>query len=447
MNVNGLSRLLVILTSLWFCFAAQAANQLSGVRIWAGPENTRVVLDMSQKPSYSYFTLKNPDRLVIDLKQTEKQVDLSRVSLSGDLVRKLRTSKAEEPAEHRLVLDLSQTVKPTVFPLAPAGDYGHRLVIDLPDEKGKARSSAKQAAAIKSQQQLASQRDIVIAIDAGHGGEDPGAIGGKRTYEKTATLAIAKRLARMVNEEQGMKAVLTRTGDYYVNLNKRSELARKNRADMLVSIHADGFTTPDPRGASVWVLSMRRANSEIGRWLEKHEKQSELLGGAGELIDTKSSDQYLTHALLDMSMEHSMSTGYEVANDILGELGKVTKLHKKRPEHASLAVLKSPDIPSVLVEAGFITNPSEARMLSDSKHQERIAGAIFNGLTKHYRAKPPLNTLYAKLYGTRRHKVQRGESLSVLAAQYDVSIKEIKRVNSLKSNMLKIGQVLTIPNS
>jgi N-acetylmuramoyl-L-alanine amidase len=445
MRVNGLKRF-CLLIGLFICVSTQAANQISGVRIWAGPDNTRVVLDLSEKPSYTFFTLTKPDRLVIDLKQTQNRVELGGVELNDGVIRKIRDSTPDHKSEYRLVMELNQAVSATLFPLSPAGPYGHRLVIDLPDEKGRAASSEKQSQSLKNQQQLASDRDIVIAIDAGHGGEDPGAIGGKRTYEKTATLAIAKRLARMVDAELGMKAVLTRTGDYYVNLNKRSELARQSRADILVSIHADGFDSPKPRGASVWVLSMRRANSEIGRWLESHEKQSELLGGAGELIDTKSSDQYLTHALLDMSMEHSMNTGYEVAKHIVSELGRVTRLHKAVPEHASLAVLKSPDIPSVLVEAGFITNREEAKLLNSSQHQERIARAVFNGLIKHYRAKPPLDTLYAKRFGTRHHKVARGESLSALASRYNVSINGIKKANSLKNDMLRIGQVLTIPH-
>jgi len=418
--------------------AAWAANQLQGIRIWPSPDNTRVVLDLEHAPDYSYFTLTEPDRLVIDLKQTRNQVKFSTVTNSSKLVTKVRDSRPPASGTYRLVLELRQAVKPILFPLKPTGPYGERLVIDLPYEDSSQPQVVSKADP--------SSEDIIVAIDAGHGGEDPGAIGGRRTYEKDVTLQIAKRLAAKINAEPGMKAVMVRSGDYFVNLNKRSEIARKHQAHILVSVHADGFTSPRPQGASVWVLSHRRANTEIGRWLERHEEQSELLGGTGEIIRNNAQEKYLTRTLLDMSMDHAMNAGYEVSSDILQELGKITKLHKSKPEHASLAVLKSPDIPSVLVEAGFITNPSEEKLLASSRHQQRIADAIFGGLRGYFMNKPPEGTLFASLK-SRKHVVRRGESLSVIASRYGISLSRLKQVNQLSTDLLKIGQVLVIPTS
>lgn len=283
-----------------------------------------------------------------------------------------------------------------------------------------------------------------MAIDAGHGGEDPGSIGPSGIYEKKVVLQIAKKVAAKINATAGMKAVMTRSGDYFVNLNRRSEIARNSKADLLISIHADAFTSPQPHGASVWVLSMRRANSEIGRWLEQKEKHSELLGGAGEIIKNTDNEQYLAMTLLDMSMDRSMAVSHKIANDVLSNLGRVTKLHKHKPESASFAVLKSPDIPSILVETGFISNHKEERLLSQKEHQNNIAKAVHKGVVKYFEANAPINSLLASK-SNMKHKVQRGESLSVIAHRYKISIDSLKKANKLRSNTLKIGQTLMIP--
>ncbi|GGB19366.1 hypothetical protein GCM10007414_35960 [Agarivorans gilvus] len=431
------------------CSLAFASSKVSGVRVWSGPDNTRIVLDLSAAVEFSHFNLSQPNRLVLDLKNSQMATKLSEVELSGNLVKKLRPSTPKAKQDYRLVVELNQAVNPTIFSLKPTGNYGHRLVIDLPDKAGKEQTQKQQQqiSKVKKQQQLAGNRDIIIAIDAGHGGEDPGAIGRRKTYEKNVTLAIAKRVQRLINQELGLKAVLIRQGDYFVNLNKRSQIARKNKADFLVSIHADGFTSSQPKGASVWVVSTRRAKSEVGRHLEEHEAESDLLGGVGEVMGSVENDAHLNFALIDMQMDYSMNTAYEVASKVLGELGRVTSLHKKRPEHASLAVLRSPDIPSILVEAGFITNLNEEKLLNSGNHQERIAQAVVKGIKTHYRNKPLAGTLYAQTYGVRKHTVQKGESLSVLAARYNTSVAGLKKANKLSSNTLRIGQVLTIPNS
>ncbi|MFB2862435.1 N-acetylmuramoyl-L-alanine amidase [Aeromonas sp. MdU4] len=358
------------------------ANQLKSVRIWPSPDNTRVVLDMSSAPNFNYFTLSGPDRLVIDLKGASNSANLARVENNSELVRKIRQSTPLENGGLRLVLDLSSAIKPVVFPLAPAGPYGHRLVIDLPYEEKRS------AAAVQATPVGGKGNGVVIAIDPGHGGEDPGSIGPRRTYEKRVTMAVSQKLAALIDREPGMRAVLTRRGDYFVDLNKRSEIARKAKADLLVSVHADSFHNSTPRGASVWVLSTNRANREMGSWLEKQEKQGELLGGVGKVLAESDPNPYLAQTFLDLSMDKSRAEGYDVSRQILRSMGKVARLHKKAPEHASLAVLKAPDIPSVLVETGFISNHAEEKLLATASYQDQLARAIFEGIRNYYRAHP-----------------------------------------------------------
>lgn len=341
-----------------------------------------MVLDMSSAPNFNYFTLTGPDRLVIDLKGASNATNLARIENNSELVRKIRQSTPLEKGGLRLVMDLSSAIKPVVFPLAPAGPYGHRLVIDLPYEEKRS------AAAVQSTPVGGKGKGVVIAIDPGHGGEDPGSIGPRRTYEKRVTLAVSQKLAALIDREPGMRAVLTRRGDYFVDLNKRSEIARKAKADLLVSVHADSFHNSTPRGASVWVLSTNRANREMGSWLEKQEKQGELLGGVGKVLAESDPNPYLAQTFLDLSMDKSRAEGYDVSRQILRSLGKVARLHKKAPEHASLAVLKAPDIPSVLVETGFISNHAEEKLLATSSYQDQLARAIFEGIRNYYRAHP-----------------------------------------------------------
>ena len=372
---------LILVIALSLMALPSWANQLKSVRVWPSPDNTRVVLDMSSAPNFNYFTLSGPSRLVIDLKGASNAANLARIENKSELVRKIRESTPLEKGSMRLVLDLSSAIKPVVFPLAPAGPYGHRLVIDLPyEEKGGATA---QPAPVGGQ-----GKAIVIAIDPGHGGEDPGSIGPRRTYEKRVTLSVSQKLAALIDREPGMRAVMTRRGDYFVALNKRSEIARKAKADLLVSVHADSFHNSTPRGASVWVLSTNRANREMGSWLEKQEKQGELLGGVGKVLAESDPNPYLAQTFLDLSMDKSRAEGYDVSRQILRSMGRVARLHKKAPEHASLAVLKAPDIPSVLVETGFISNHAEEKLLATASYQDQLARAIFEGIRNYYRSHP-----------------------------------------------------------
>ncbi|MCL1058737.1 N-acetylmuramoyl-L-alanine amidase [Shewanella gelidimarina] len=435
---NNIFKLVLLLFTFGASFFAQSANKLEGVRIWAAPESTRIVFDLSQSPSYTHFTLTNPYRLVVDLKNASNKVDLAKIANNSKLVKKIRKSTPPEKGTLRIVIDLVKPLRASLFALPPTAPYGNRLVVDLDSGSAKAKSQSAKPVSVL--------RDVVVAIDAGHGGDDPGSIGPTGMYEKKVVLQIAKKVAKKINATPGMKAVMTRTGDYFVNLNRRSEIARDSKADLLISIHADAFTSPQPQGASVWVLSMRRANSEIGRWLEQKEKHSELLGGAGEIIQNTDNEQYLAMTLLDMSMDRSMAISHNIADDVLSNLGKVTKLHKHKPESASFAVLKSPDIPSILVETGFISNHREERLLSQREHQNNIAKAVHKGVVKYFEANPPANTLLASRSNT-KHKVRSGESLSVIAHRYQISISRLKKANRLKSNTLKIGQTLVIPRA
>ena len=437
---KGVLWLLIAMASLTINSAvasnAKTINSIDGVRVWPAPENTRIVFDLKNKPDYKYFSLSNPNRLVIDFSNTKNNVKLKNLASHDPRIKLFRTSNTKSKSNIRLVLELTKSYQLSVFPLAPAGQYGNRLVIDLYDENKQSKVVSKPKISLG---------DIIIGIDAGHGGEDPGSIGAKGTYEKRVTLAIAKKLQTLINKEKGMKAVMIRSGDYYVDLNRRTSLARKKHVDFLVSIHADAFRTSGPSGASVWVVTKRRAESELARWLLKREKKSELLGGGGGVIKN-TSDSHLALALADMSKEHSLGVSFGVANKVISQLRKVTKMHKKTPQNGNFAVLKSSDIPSILVETGFISNHKEEKNLTWSKHQQLLASAIHIGIRNHFMEHPLTGSYFAAI-GYKSHKVRSGESLSVLAQRYNISMATLKSVNNLKSNALRIGQTLKIPRA
>ncbi len=417
-----------------FSASSFAANSIDGIRVWPAPENTRIVFDVKQKPKYKYFTLSKPNRLVIDFTDTKNVVALKNLAANDPRVKRFRSSFNK--GKTRLVLELTQSYQLTVFPLAPAGQYGHRLVVDLYDKKLSVTNSVKSIKKVG---------DIIIGVVAGHGGEDPGSIGGKGTFEKHVTLAIAKKLQKLIDREKGMKAVMIRSGDYYVNLNRRTSLAREKHVDFLVSIHADAFHTPQPSGASVWVIKKSRAESELAKWLVNRERKSELLGGGGGVIKN-TSDSHLALTLADMSKEHSLGVSFGVANKVIEEMRKITKMHKKTPQNGNFSVLKSSDIPSILVETGFISNHREEKNLTWPKHQQRLANAMYQGIKAHFLAHPLTGSYYASL-GYSKHKVRSGESLSVLAQRYKISMSKLKSINNLKTNSLRIGQMLKVPRT
>lgn len=433
-----------------------SANTLEGIRVWPSPDETRIVIDLNSEANYSYFTLSSPYRLVVDLKNTNVKAKLPLTVSDSNVLSTIRKSSAPSKGTTRLVFELKHSVTAEIFKLSPTpgGQYGHRLVMDLP-HSSTAKSTPVQSKPTKpstpiinsNSSHIIGNGEIIIAIDAGHGGEDPGSIGPTRKYEKHATLAISKKVVAQINAQPGMRAVMTRSGDYFVNLNKRTDIARKNKSHLLVSIHADSFRSPQPRGGSVFVLNTRRANTEIGRWVEKHEKQSELLGGAGDVLAKNSNDRNVSQTLLDLQFSHSQKEGYKLATDVLSEMGKVIKLHKKAPVNASLAVLKSPDIPSILIETGFISNPTEEKQLFQRGHQDKIARAISKAIIQYLNENPPQGTLLAAKGQQQKHKVRSGESLSAIAKKYGTTMTKLKSTNKLKSTSLAVGQVLIIPSN
>lgn len=440
--------------------SAVSANALKSFRVWPSPDETRVVMDLSSEAHFTYFTLSNPDRLVVDLKDTTLSARLPVLVHKSPVLKKIRKSSAPEKGTYRLVFELKKNTKPELFTLAPTpkGEYGNRLVVDLPnDDSVHAQDTsmvvAQQSKAVppksiaRDVSQFYGNSDIVVAIDAGHGGEDPGSIGPGGHYEKNVTISIAKKLEAQIDAIPGMKAVLTRRGDYFVNLNKRSEIARKNKAHLLVSIHADAFRTSQPRGASIFVLNTRRANTEISKWVEDHERQSELLGGAGQVLAKNNSDKNISQTLLDLQFSHSQKEGYKLATDMIGELKKVARMHKTKPVNASLAVLKSPDIPSVLVETGFISNPAEEKLLFQRTHQDKIARALSKAIVEYFNDNPPEGTLFASRKKAKKHKVSSGEYLSLIASKYGVTVNSLMAANDLKSTSLRVGQILIIPGN
>jgi N-acetylmuramoyl-L-alanine amidase len=448
-----------------FVVNAVAATQVKSVRLWRAPDNTRLVFDLTGPVQHSVFTLSSPDRLVIDINGATASGPLT-VAPGDSPITSVRSAQ-RTPNDLRVVVDLKKAVTPKSFTLAPNQQYGNRLVVDLFDSAADAEPSPPQPVvatapavpvtptrpAIKLTPVPNGKRNIVIAIDAGHGGEDPGASGPRGQHEKDVVLQIAKELQRQINAEQGFRAELTRTGDYFIPLRGRTEIARKKGADLFVSIHADAAPSSAAFGASVFALSERGATSETARWLADTENRSDLIGGAGNVsLDDK--DRMLAGVLLDLSMTASLTSSLNVGQKVLSNIGQVTPLHKRRVEQAGFMVLKSPDIPSILVETGFISNSNEANKLQSSGHQQALARSIRTGVKQFFQQNPPPGTYMAWLRDTGKiargpstHVVRPGETLAMLAARYDLGIATLRSANDLKTDELKIGQEVTIPST
>jgi N-acetylmuramoyl-L-alanine amidase len=447
------------LLSLFACLCLSAFNagaaDIKNVRIWPAPDSTRVVLDTSDPVTHTAFTLNNPERLVLDLPASRLQTSVAKLNFKGSPVDTIRSSQRPDN-KLRIVIDLHHKVNFKIFALPPNDAYGHRLVIDLTNyqiEGAKLSSPPSQQQAIKSLELVNSQRNIVIAIDPGHGGDDPGASGprfnGKYLREKHVVLAIGKYLQEEINRMPGFEGVLVRSGDYYVSLRGRTKKARQASADLFVSVHADAFKNSSARGASVWTLSKRGASSEMGRWLAQKENTADLIGGIGGVsLDDKEED--LAKTLLDLSMTHSQSTSLGVAKSIHKNMAKMARMHKKQVERAGFVVLKSPGIPSVLVETGFISNPGEAAKLRTSAYQRKMAKAVATGIRQYFYANPVANTYIATVVEAKRnqvkYKVVRGDTLSEIAQRYNTSISKLRAANGMSSkSILQIGQQLVIP--
>ncbi len=411
--------------------------QVQGVRLWQSPERVRVVFDLDGKPDYRLFTLKNPHRLVIDLQAARLQGALKLPK--NDWVQGLRHGRRGQRGL-RLVLDLRQAVRPKSFVLPPQQQYPHRLVLDLETGSQTADVPA-QPVRKQSVPENASGREVLIAVDAGHGGEDAGAMGARGTKEKQVTLAIARELVRQIEQEPGMRAFLVRTGDYYIPLKKRYQLARQRGADLFISIHADAFYNRKVKGSSVFVLSPKGASSEAARWLARKENDADLIGGVR--LDEK--DDMLATVLLDLSQSATRQASQEVAEGVLGALGKVNPLHTGHVEKANFVVLRSPDMPSILVETAFISNPKEEKRLKSPGHQKKLAQAIIKGARSYFEQRPPAGTWFAQRRKVRTHVVSRGETLSAIAQQYQISLRKLKQYNRLKNDRIAVGEVLKIP--
>ena len=466
-------------------YAAQAA-ELKGARVWAGPEYTRVVLDASGPLRY---TISQKDgQVVVDLPGSRTTSSFSSPSAQG-LYRGMSHARIGDGMQ--LTAKVAPASRLKSFVLKPASGTDYRLVLDLYPASASVATAApakaapapvvqapaavpsysnpthsRRVAAEQAAAMLNGQRQVVVAIDAGHGGKDQGAHGPSGTLEKNVTLAVARDLAAQINRQPGMKAVLTRDSDFYIPLKQRYQIAREHNADLFVSIHADAFTSDDARGSSVWVLSPRGKTSEAARWLADRENRADLIGGT--TLDDK--DDSLAKVLLDLQQGWAMQASDVVAGNVLKALAQLGPTHRGYVERANFVVLRSPDVPSILVETAFISNPAEERRLRDPAHQKKLAEAVMGGVRNYFESTPPPGTWFAAEAARRNgvqlasssdsgagkavatgtpardvHKVGRGESLSSIARQYGVSVGALKNANQINSNTVRAGTTLTIP--
>lgn len=410
--------------------------------MWSSPDSTRLVFDTNAPLDHSVLVLRNPDRVVIDLKNTRAEQLQENLDFSQSHILRIRSAPRDD-SDLRVVLDMKVPVNPKSFVLNPTQGYGHRLVLDL--DQIQTQDSMPVVKTVQSTIGTDS-RPVVIAIDAGHGGEDPGAIGPHGTHEKLVVLQIARKLQSLVQQETGMSAVMIRDGDYYVSLRGRMQKARALKADLFVSIHADAVRNGHARGASVYVLSEKGASSEAARWLAASQNDSDLIGGVS--LDDK--DDLLASVLLDLSQNATIAASTDVADKILSEIRHVGKLHKMDVERAAFMVLKSPDIPSILVETGFISNRKEEGFLRDGNFQTRIARALLKGIRKYFKDNPPPGTLLAlnnsHAPSPVEYQIKQGDTLASIAREYSVSLPNLRSLNRLSSDVLRVGQILRIPS-
>lgn len=436
---GSICALLVLLILLVLpCVSIAGTTKVKGVRIADRGDSTRVVLDLSAPVKHKVFVLNDPYRVVLDIEQCDANGKLSAVQATGTLLKSLRYAQ-KSPGKLRVVFDLRAEVAPKSWLLQPVAGKGYRLVLDL--VSASVKYSTKPVLAMPDTPLI--QRDVIIAIDAGHGGKDPGAIGRGKTREKIIVLAIAKRLKKLMDKEKGMRGMLIRSRDTYVPLRARIGKASRMNADIFISIHADAAVNRNARGSSVYVLSQHGATSEAARILARRENAVDKIGG----VSLEDKDAVLKSVLVDLSQTATIDASIDLAEDILSELGLIGNVLRDRVEQAGFAVLKSPDIPSVLVETAFISNPQEEQRLRNSAHQQKLALAILKGVQRYLKDHASSNMLLANAGTGSRHVIRRGETLSAIAGYYQVSIGEIRKANALKSDAIRAGQVLMIPAS
>jgi N-acetylmuramoyl-L-alanine amidase len=431
---------------------------VQSARISRAPDHTRLVLDVAGPLHHRIFALADPDRLVIDLTDARLNGKLATPHATDPLVGRIR-SGIRDGDDLRIVLDLKRPARAKSFQLSPRDGHGHRLVIDLepknrsegaPREPAPIVAKADPGLSLSVRSKRPPRRNVLIAIDAGHGGKDPGAIGAAGTREKDITLSISRKLAAKVNRRGGMRALLIRDGDYFVHLRRRIEKAREHQADLFVSIHADAFKDRSVRGSSVFTLSHGGATSEAARWLAERENAADLIGG----VDLPERNETLRKVLIDMSQSATMEHSGIAAEKVLVQLRTLGKVHQTRIQKAGFAVLKSPDIPSMLVETAFISNPHEEERLRSADYQDRLADKILGGIIDYFSEYPPPGTLFAgdgdSGDGVRepgKYRIVAGDTLSEIAQSHSVSISDLRSANNLRDDQIRVGQVLTIPGS
>jgi len=432
-------RLILTVLCVLLATVAQAATTVENIRIWHEGGKTRVVLDLSRPTEHTIFTLRRPDRLVVDIKGGRLGKALSADMPNGvGSVSGIR-SGVRSNGQLRVVLDLNEDVRSRSFTAGPNSQYGDRLVIDL--QHSDTLQTVKRAS-----EGYRPGRDIVVAIDPGHGGHDPGAVGRGRTKEKDIALAISRKLASRINAERGMKAILIRNSDVYVDHRKRMDIARRSKADLFISIHADAVDDRRANGATVYALSIKGASDEEARLLAERENASVWVGG----VSLEDKDEVLASVLLDLSQNAALSASLEVGSSVISELSSIVRVRRSTVQQAGLIVLKSPDLPSILVETAYISNPNEEKKLRDPNHQARLANAILGGIRRYFYKNPPPDTQIAMDIRRTperqvRHVIARGDTISELADRYNVTTAAIRAANRLSNDTIRVGQTLSIP--
>jgi len=421
--------LTTLFAMLLLAMTSAKAADIESVRVWSGPDHTRAVFDISAQADYKLFELENPPRVVIDVAAGRLKTNL-KLAKNRD-IKGIRYSENKERV--RLVLDLEKDFKPKSFLLKPTGEYGHRLVVDL---------NHKQTQEVKTvEKAVVENRNVLVAIDAGHGGEDPGAIGPSGTYEKDVTLKIAQALAKKINAMNGMEAMIIRDGDYYIKLRDRFKKARDQKADLFVSIHADAFHSPSVNGASVYVLSQRGASSEAAKWLAESENQADSIGG----VKIEDKRDMLSQVLYDLSQNAALEESHKAGQAVHAALKNKVKLHGRGFGQAAFIVLKSPDVPSMLIETGYISNPDDEKNLKSPAHIDKLTSQISAGIQNYFYQSPPPRTWIAAQAKAKKHVVQSGDTLSGIASTNGTNIDTIKSINNKNNNSVMIGEVLFLP--
>lgn len=408
------------------------------MRVSQSPDQTQLVMRLSGPVQHQLFDLADPARVVLDLHQTRLAV--KQLPAGVGYIKKMRSGTPDK-STLRVVLDLTETVKMRSYQRTPEEGSQHELVVEL-------YSGSDNTSPVKTAAQSLHGRDVVIAIDAGHGGIDPGAIGSKGTREKDVVLAIARRVQKSLSRHEGFRAVLVRDDDTFLRHRERMSIAREKRADLFVSIHADAFKDSSAHGSTVYVLSQRGASSEAARWLAERENAADLIGG----VSLGDKDDVLASVLLDLSQTATLDMSIEAGNTVAKQLGKAGRIRRDKVQHAGFLVLKSPDIPSILVETAFISNPKEERRLNQSDSQEAWASAIADGVVQYFHANPPLGTLIAERQTLERpneiaYTISRGDTLSGIADRFNVRLRSLRKANNIRGDQIRVGQVIRIPGS